>query len=90
MARHLEHLPNLAESAVRYRIRKKWERRRAESAGRSEAFLPAHPRFGRGEVVLNHRELSTIPARPATRHWDAQPERPRPPKSVRIRLVQPR
>ena len=86
-------LPDPSE-AVRRRIRRMWERRRHESAGMSEAFIPAHPKFCTAERVLNHRELHVIPEREA--HWrhggfvPHRPERPRPPEGVAVRLVRAR
>ena len=91
MARHLEQLPSLAESAVRYRIRKKWERRRAESAGRSEAFHTR--RYGLYserlyEVPIPPRDVYTVPER--TVRGELRPAAPRNLAAVKIRLVQPR
>lgn len=91
MARHLEHIPSLAERAVRHRIRRLWEKRRAESAGRSEAFhlrhyglYAEHPY----EVPIPPRDVYTVPERMVK--GELRPAAPRNLASVKIRLVQPR
>lgn len=87
-----EDITEYAPEAVRRRIRRRWEQRRAETAGRSEAYTPRG--YYGGEKILSHRELYVIPAR--EEHigaWGqlmpARPEKPRPPQSVYVRLVRP-
>lgn len=84
MNSYQQHLLEAAPTAVRRRIRRRWEQRRIESGGRSEAYMPGHEGFGVAERILTAEQAFTLPAR-ANR-----PERPRPLSTVYVRLVQPR